>query len=166
MRKYVKPLLWTLSLLFVLAQFIRPERNLSNDQTHHASTKYPIPDSLEAVLKVACYDCHSNYTRYPWYANVQPVAAWLANHVDEGKGELNFSTFTTRKIAVQNHKLEEIIKNVKEGEMPLSSYTWIHRDAILSQGQKDMLINWAQTGMDSLKAQYPADSLVLRRRKQ
>lgn len=165
MRKYVKPLLWTLSLLFVIAQFIRPERNLSNDQSHHASTKYPIPDSLEAVLKVACYDCHSNYTRYPWYAEVQPVAAWLNNHIQEGKRELNFSSFTTRRIAVQNHKLEELIDLVRDGKMPLPSYTWVHRDAILSQAQKDQLIAWAQSTMDTIKAQYPPDSLVLRRRR-
>lgn len=164
MKKYVKPLLWTLLALFVLAQFIRPARNLSNDQTNHISTKFPVPDTVAAILKVACYDCHSNYTRYPWYANVQPVAWWLADHVEEGKRELNFSSFTTRKVAVQNKKLEEIIEMVRKGEMPLPSFTWVHRDAILSQGQKDMLINWAQGGMDLLKANYPPDSLVLRRR--
>ena len=164
MKKYVKPLLWTLLVLFVLAQFIRPERNLSNDQTNHISTKFPVPDTVAAILKVACYDCHSNYTRYPWYANVQPVAWWLADHVEEGKRELNFSSFTTRKVAVQNKKLEEIIEMVRKGEMPLPSFTWVHRDAILSQGQKDMLINWAQGCMDLLKANYPPDSLVLRRR--
>ncbi len=164
MKKYVKPLLWVLLALFILSQFIRPERNLSNDQTRHISTKFPVPDTVEAIFKVACYDCHSNYTRYPWYANVQPVAWWLADHVEEGKRELNFSSFTTRKVAVQNKKLEEIIEMVREGEMPLPSFTWVHRDAILSQGQKDILMNWAQAGMDSLKAHYPADSLVLRRR--
>ncbi|MBP6828361.1 MAG: heme-binding domain-containing protein [Saprospiraceae bacterium] len=163
MKKYVKPFLWALLALLLLSQFIRPARNQSNDQTHHISTKFTVPDTVESILKVACYDCHSNYTRYPWYANVQPVAWWLADHVDEGKRELNFSAFTTRKIAVQNHKLEEIIEMIREGEMPLSSFTWVHRDAILSQGQKDLLINWAQSGMDSLKAHYPADSLVLRR---
>lgn len=164
MKKYIKPLLWTLLVVFILAQFIRPEKNLSNDQANHISTKYPVPDTVEAILKVACYDCHSNITRYPWYANVQPVASWLANHVDEGKRKLNFSNFTSRKIAIQNHKLEEVIEMVREAEMPLASFTWVHRDAILSQGQKDLLINWAQAGMDSLKAQYPADSLVLKRR--
>ncbi len=164
MKKYYKKILLGLLVLLALAQFIRPARNLSNDQTNHFSTKYPLPDSVRAILEVACYDCHSNNTRYPWYAEVQPVAAWLANHIDEGKRELNFSSFTTRRIAIQNHKLEELIKLVREGEMPLSSYTWIHRDAILSQAQKDLLINWAQSTMDSIKMHYPADSLVLRRR--
>ena len=164
MKKFIKPALWTLLAIFLLAQFIRPTKNVSNDQTRHVSTKFPIPDEVESILKTACYDCHSNYTIYPWYAEVQPVAAWLANHVDEGKRKLNFSTLTTRPIAVQNHKLEEVIEMVREGEMPLDSYTWVHRDAILTQVQKDALVGWAQTTMDAIKAQYPADSLVLRRK--
>lgn len=163
MKKYLKPALYTLLALFLLAQFIRPAKNLSNDQSKHLSTRYPIPAEVEAILKVACYDCHSNYTIYPWYAEIQPVAAWLANHVNEGKRELNFSDLTTRRIAVQNHKLEEVIEMVREGEMPLASYTWVHRDAILTQEQKDLLIHWAEATMNTIKSQYPADSLVLRR---
>lgn len=163
MKKYLKPALYTLLALFLLAQFIRPAKNLSNDQSKHLSTRYPIPAEVEAILKVACYDCHSNYTIYPWYAEIQPVAAWLANHVNEGKRELNFSDLTTRRIAVQNHKLEEVIEMVREGEMPLGSYTWVHRDAILTREQKDLLIRWAEATMNTIKSQYPADSLVLRR---
>lgn len=164
MKKYLKPALYVLLGLFVVAQFIRPERNLSDDQTSHLATRYTLPESIEAILKTSCYDCHSNYTVYPWYANVQPVAAWLDNHVREGKRKLNFSNFTTRRIAVQNHKLEEIIEMVREDEMPLASYTWVHRDAILTPEQKDVLLDWVQSTMDSIKAHYPADSLVLRRK--
>lgn len=165
MKKHYKKILYALLVILVLAQFIRPAQNRSNDQIYHFSTQYPIPDSVQAILEVACYDCHSNYTRYPWYAGVQPVAAWLANHVNEGKRELNFSSFTTRRIAVQNHKLEEVIELVREGEMPLPSYTWVHRDAILSKAQKDLIIRWAQATMDTLKMRYPPDSLVLRRKR-
>jgi Asp-tRNA(Asn)/Glu-tRNA(Gln) amidotransferase B subunit len=164
LKKYLKPALYVLLGLFVVAQFIRPERNLSDDQTSHLATRYTLPESVEAILKTSCYDCHSNYTVYPWYANVQPVAAWLDNHVREGKRKLNFSNFTTRRIAVQNHKLEEIIEMVREDEMPLASYTWVHRDAILTPEQKDVLLDWVQSTMDSIKAHYPADSLVLRRK--
>jgi Haem-binding domain len=162
MKKYVRPLLYGLLALLIVAQFYRPARNLSNDQTNHVSTKYPFPAEVETILKSSCYDCHSNQTTYPWYAEIQPVAAWLANHVAEGKRELNFSEFTKRRVAVQNHKFEEIMDNVKEGEMPLNSYTWIHRNAALSAQQRETIVSWAQTNMDSLKVQYPADSLVLR----
>lgn len=164
MKKYIKPVLIGLLAIFLLAQFIRPARNLSNDQTNSLTTKYPVPEPVQTILKTTCYDCHSNYTVYPWYANIQPVASWLADHVNEGKGELNFSEFTTRKVAVQNKKFGEIIEMVQEGEMPMSSYTLIHRDAILSDAQQKLLTDWAQSMKDTLKAQYPADSLVLKKR--
>lgn len=164
MKKYAKMALWGLLGLLVVGQAIRPERNLSNDQTAHIRTQHAIPADVESMLEVACYDCHSNHTRYPWYANVQPVASWLANHVEEGKRELNFSTLTKRRIAVQNHKMEEVIEMVREKEMPLSSYTWTHADARLTDAQRERLVQWAQGVMDTLKARYPADSLVLKRR--
>lgn len=164
MKKFAKYLLWLILILVVGLQFIRPERNLSNDQTYHVKTKYPLPASVEDILKVACTDCHSNLTVYPWYANVQPVGLWLTQHINDGKRHLNFSAFTQRPIAYQNHKMEEIIEMVKEGEMPLASYTWIHRNALLTAEQKTALTDWAQSIMDTLKANYPADSLVMPRR--
>ena len=164
MKKYIKPILLILLGLLALAQLFHPERNLSNDQTNHIRTKFPIPESVEATLAVACYDCHSNNTRYPWYANIQPVSAWLAGHIRNGKKKLNFSELATRRIALQNHKMEEIVEVIQEGEMPLKSYTLAHRDAVLSEAQKTALIGWAQAVQDSLQARFPADSLQMRRR--
>ena len=164
MKKYIKPVLWGLLVVLVLIQFVKPARNQSNDETYGIHTKYAVPQEVDAVLKTACNDCHSNYTVYPWYANVQPVAWFLASHVDEGKHHLNLSEFTKRRVAVQNHQFDEIIEMIKEDEMPLTSYTLIHRDAKLSDAQKQLVINWAQSMMDTLKATYPADSLVLKRR--
>ena len=164
LKSFLKYLLYGLLVLLVLIQFYRPEKNQSNDQTQHLNTKYPVPEEVASILKTSCDDCHSNYTVYPWYAEIQPVGIWLANHVEDGKRHLNLSNFTSRKLAIQNHKFEEIVEMVEKNEMPLGSYTWIHRDAILSEEQKNLLMNWARTQMDSLKAQYPADSLVLRRR--
>lgn len=164
MKKYVNKILSGLLGIPIIIQFIQPERNESGTAPGDIAGKYAVPDEVMEVLKPACYDCHSNQTRYPWYASIQPVAWWLAGHVNDGKRHLNFHEFTTRKIAVQNHKLEEIIEMVKEKEMPLGSYTWTHADARLSDAQRDLITNWAQSAMDGLKAQYPADSLVLRRK--
>lgn len=162
-----KKILGVLALALIVIQFIQPAKNLSNDNTYHINTKYNIPSEVTQILKVACDDCHSNKTEYPWYASVQPVAWWLNHHVTDGKKHLNFSNFTSRPIAVQNHKLEEIIEMIEKNEMPLSSYTWLglHSQAKLSQTQKQTLINWAKAQMDTLKASYPADSLVLKRKK-
>jgi Haem-binding domain len=161
----LKKILIGLVAVFVIIQFFHPEKNQSSDMTNDISKKYNVPANVQEILKVACNDCHSNNTRYPWYNNIQPVAWMMADHVNEGKRELNFTTFLSRKIAVQNKKFGEIAEQVEEGEMPLPSYTYLglHPDAKLSKEQRETLVTWAKAQMDTLKANYPADSLILKR---
>ena len=161
----LKKIIIALAILFVAIQFIRPAKNLSGDKQYAVETKYNVPTDVANLMAVACNDCHTNTTKYPWYSNVQPAAWWLANHVKEGKEHLNFDAFTHRRIAWQNHKFEETIEMVKEKEMPLKSYTWfgLHPEADLTDEQRNLIINWAQAQMDTLAAQYPADSLIMRR---
>lgn len=163
----LKKILIGLFVVLVLIQFFRPEKNNSNDLTHDVSTKYKVPEEVSHILRVACNDCHTNKTNYPWYAQVQPVAWWLNDHVTEGKEHLNFSSFTQLPIAVQNHKFEEVIEVIDENEMPLESYTYLglHPEAKLTEDQKTALKTWAREQMDLLKQTYPADSLVMKRRK-
>ena len=142
----IKKIFLFLLIVFIAIQFVHPAKNLSdklskNDITLH----YPVPDTVLSILKTSCYDCHSNNTRYPWYNNIQPVAWWLNNHVKEGKRELNFSEFASYPLAKQAKKLKNTVKQVKGGGMPLDSYLWIHKDAKLEQGQKDTLIQWANS---------------------
>ena len=160
----LKKILIVLALVLVVIQFIRPTQNLSANTAKDISTLYPMPSDVKLIVDKACADCHSNKTAYPWYASIQPVAFWLADHVNEGKREFNFNEFAGYRIAKQNHKLEEVIEQIKEGEMPLYSYTLIHRDAKLTDAEKATLINWCQHIMDTLKATYPADSLILKRK--
>ncbi|MFM2326138.1 MAG: hypothetical protein RIR31_340 [Bacteroidota bacterium] len=160
MKRFFKRFLLLLLLVFIIIQFFRPAKNTSEGiSANDITTKYIVPQDVQAILKTSCYDCHSNNTYYPWYNNIQPVAWWLKNHIDEGKRELDFSEFAAYRIGRQYKKLEEINKEVKEGEMPLESYTLIHGDAKLSQEQKLSLANWVTSLRDSIKAQYPEDSL-------
>lgn len=161
MKKIFKRILMALLIIFIAIQFIRPAKNRSEGiSANDISTKYPVPDSVQAILKVACYDCHSNNTRYPWYEEIQPVAWWLNNHIKDGKRGLNFSEFTSYRIKKQFHRLDDINKLVKKNEMPLSSYTLIHTDAKLTEGQKLAIAAWATSIRDSIKAHYPPDSLA------
>lgn len=152
-------------LILIAIQFIRPERNLSNDNSHDITHSYPVPDSIQALLKTSCYDCHSNLTAYPWYANIQPVAGWLQHHVDEGKEELNFSEFSKYSPRRQYRKMHEIAEQMDKHEMPLASYTLIHKDALLSNEQSIAIGQWANSIHDSIKAHYPADSLTMPKRR-
>jgi hypothetical protein len=131
-------------IFLILIQFIRPERNTGNafgrnDITHEIN----IPDSVMKILKVSCFDCHSNHTNYPWYAEINPVGWWLTHHVNEGKNELNFSEFATYSPKKKAKELEGISELVKKHEMPLTSYTLIHSDAKLSEQQINALVRWA-----------------------
>jgi len=142
----VKRILLILLVLLVIIQFIRPAENHSdklsaNDITLH----YPVPDTMLSILKHSCYDCHSNNTRYPWYSRIQPVAWWLNSHITDGKRELNFSEFASYPAAKQVKKLKATVKEIKEGDMPLNSYLWVHIDAALDQGQKNILIYWTDS---------------------
>lgn len=163
----IKKILIAVVAILVLIQFIRPEKNVSNDNTYDISKKYDIPADVSNLLKVSCNDCHSNNTTYPWYANVQPVAWWINDHIEDGKGHLNFSEFTKMPIAIQNHKLEETIEMVEDHEMPLASYTnfGLHSEANLSDEDRKKIIDWAKNQMAYLSETYPADSLVMPKRK-
>ena len=159
-----KKILLLVIAILVLIQFIRPTKNISADAFQADISKvYNVPGDVSDILKKACNDCHSNNTRYPWYAEIQPVAWWLNDHIEEGKEELNFSEFTTYRPARQYRKLEEIKKQIDEGEMPLSSYTLIHTDAKLTDAEKQTLINWSEGIRNEMKTKYPADSLVMKK---
>ncbi|HEV7350041.1 heme-binding domain-containing protein [Telluribacter sp.] len=154
-------------LLLVGIQLIRPTPNDSDDRTYDITTRYTVPDDVQHILAVACNDCHSNKTTYPWYSNVQPVAWWLDDHIVDGKRHLNFSSFTNAPLAIQYHKLEEVVEVMDEREMPMKEYTYLgmHAEANLTDDQRQRLIQWAKAQMDTLKANYPADSLVRKPRR-
>jgi Haem-binding domain len=160
MKKFFKRLFLLLLIVFVVLQFFRPKKNTSDSiSANDITTKYAVPTDVMASLQTSCYDCHSNNTKYPWYNNIQPVAWWLSGHIDDGKRHLNFSEFASYRIGKQYKKLEEINGEIEEGGMPLSSYTLIHGDAKLSAAQKTSIANWVNMLRDSIKAQYPEDSL-------
>ncbi len=162
----IKKISIAILVILVVIQFIPYEKNVSNDMTFDVSNSYNVPENVQTLLKGACNDCHSNQTVYPWYSNIEPIGFWLNNHIIDGKRHLNFSSFTQLPLAVQNHKFEETIEMVEEKEMPLKSYTalGLHPDANLSDSDRQVLIDWAKEQMAYLKATYPADSLVMKRR--
>ena len=162
----IKKILIGLGIIFLLIQIIRPAKNISGESHNDVMTKYAASGEVKNLLKDACYNCHSNHSDYPWYSNIQPVGWWLNNHIKEGKSKLKFSEFTSRRIAWQNHKFEETIEMVKEKKMPLPSYTWLglHPEAKITDTEREMITSWAQAMMDTLANQYPADSLIMRRR--
>ncbi len=148
----LKKILLVLLLVFIAMQFIRPARNIGQVGQADIANRLMVPGSVEGILKTSCYDCHSNNTRYPWYANIQPMGWVLANHIKDGKDDLNFNEFGTYTKRRQFSKLKAIGSSVKEGTMPLPSYTLLHQDAILSKEEKTLVTDWATKTRDSLEA--------------
>ncbi len=138
-------------IIFISIQLIRPARNKSDGVPAADISKLVIvPDSVQVILANACYDCHSNNTRYPWYINIQPMGWFMAKHIRKGKAALNFSEFGSYSPRKQASKLTEIANSVRDGIMPLASYRWFHKKARLSGDEKRRLINWVHQTKDSL----------------
>lgn len=136
---------------FILIQFIQPARNTNGQVLQTDITRtYSVPAKVKAVLETACYDCHSNNTRYPWYANIQPGGWWLAKHIKDGKDELNFSEFGSYSPRRQANKLRSIQNSINDGTMPLWSYTLLHKNARLTNDQKALLIEWVSNVKDRM----------------
>lgn len=135
--------------VFVLIQLIRPSPN-NGPRTNDFNMVTNPPVNIDHQLRVSCYDCHSNNTQYPWYAHVQPFGWLLANHIAEGKKDLNFDGFSDYSRRRQLSKLKSIESSIKEGSMPLFSYTLLHPKAKLSKEQRATFIQWTSKTMDSL----------------
>lgn len=149
--KLLKKLFLLLLVAFVIAQFFGPEKNqgdLASIEPFLAETNPP--EDIKVILKETCYDCHSDYTRYPWYNNITPINYWLAGHVDHGKEELNFSNWVEFSTKKKDHKLEEIEELVVAKEMPLESYTITHSEAKLTDAQIQSVVDWVK----SARAKY------------
>jgi hypothetical protein len=141
----VKKILIALAVFVALIQLIRPARNESPVEaapSRALSYHFPIPDSVERILKAACYDCHSNNSRYPWFDKIAPVSWFVAYHIRGGKRHLNFDEFYNMSRKKRLKRLHDIAETVGDGTMPLSTYAWAHKDAILTPGQKTIITGW------------------------
>lgn len=153
--KILKKIGWFLVIVFVIAQFFGPEKNegdIASLSTFVNETNPP--EEVHVILKETCFDCHSNKTKYPWYSGITPLNYWMADHVKEGKKELNFSKWGEYSLRRKEHKMEELYEEVEKKNMPLNPYTWTHADANLTDEQIKKIVDWAkaeQARYDKLK---------------
>ena len=149
--KLVKIIALVLLLAFVGIQFIPATRNQSDliPETDFMLVN-KVPETIQKKLQVSCYDCHSNNTKYPWYNKIQPVTWFLENHIEEGKAELNFNEWDSLSNRRKKSKLRSIIKQIESGEMPLESYTLIHKDATFTEAEAEEMISYITQLKDSL----------------
>jgi len=103
------------------------------------------PPEVQAILDRSCMDCHSHATRWPWYAWAAPVSWLVVYDVHHGRDHVNFSRWSSYSAKQQRHKLDEMVEMVEDGEMPLTPYLWLHREAELSQADRELLVSFAET---------------------
>lgn len=139
-----KKILLAVGIVLILIQFIQPAHNTSvRILATDISKTVSISDSVKALLKNTCYDCHSNNTTYLWYSNIQPWGWLMAKHIQKGKDELNFSEFGGYSPRRQLSKLNGIANSIKDNIMPLPSYKMMHKNAQFNSNEKALIINWA-----------------------
>ena len=158
--KILKWIFLVLGSALVVLQFIRPEKNIAKGPSASNITgSFAVSEKVLAVLQRSCYDCHSNNTVYPWYAEIQPVGWYLNKHIQDAKRGLNYDEYLTYRLMKQYRRFNDVIEKLGKDEMPLPSYLLIHRYAKLAKGEKDELVQWCTAMRDSMKAKFPFDSL-------
>lgn len=151
MKRYIKIIGLALLVIFTGIQFMPKNYNESDIILKtDFMTQFNVPKNIESLLKTSCYDCHSNNTYYPWYNKIQPVAWFLEYHITEAKEELNFSEFGNYSNRRKKSKLKSIMSQIRDNEMPLTSYTVMHKDAKLSEKDKQVLEEWLTNLRDNL----------------
>jgi hypothetical protein len=145
MSKRKKIFLYLLVGIIVLIQFYPVERPAVNtDNPNDISKHVNVPKNISIILKSSCYDCHSNETVYPWYANIAPVKWWVYEHIEHGREHLNFSEWSTISKLDKAEILDDLSSEVIEKEMPLKYYPWMHKEAKLSDADREALSEWAE----------------------
>lgn len=137
-----KKLLIALAILLAIQLFQIDKTNKPiNKNLDYVSITHA-PKNIEKILEKSCYNCHSNQTIYPWYANVAPISWLVKSHINEGKKFLNFSEYGLYNVYQKDHINKGLYEVIKNGRMPLSSYLLLHQEDNLSKEQRQELLNW------------------------
>lgn len=141
----IKKIFILLAFVLVVIQFFAIDKNNPpiDERKTFVALVNPPADILQ-LLKDACYDCHSNETKYPWYTNVAPLSWWIKHHIDEGREHLNFSEWTSYSEEDRKHLLHEAAEETEEKHMPLGSYVRMHSEADLSDADRQKLVTWLE----------------------
>ncbi len=139
-----------LLIIFIAIQFFQPQKNIALISDSNILEQEQVPEDIAQKLKVSCFDCHSNNTKYPWYNRVAPVSWIMDNHIKDGKAELNFSKWgelsKRKKISILGSMAEE----VQLHDMPLKSYLWMHEEAKFTNEEIEQLVTWTEELSDKI----------------
>lgn len=150
MKRILKWVVLGLVIAFAAVQVAQPSRTNPPVKTDFLKTASAPPD-VAAMFRSACYDCHSDETRWPWYSYVAPMSWQIAQDVNHGRQHVNLSEWPADKPDLARKKIEDMSDEIDDGDMPLSKYTLIHKDARLTSQQRDRLTQWLNAQASALK---------------
>jgi hypothetical protein len=137
-------------VIFVVIQFVGPARSNPATNPARAVTKHvTVPSDVKTILDRACWNCHSNQTRWPWYSYVAPVSWNVIAHVNDGRGSMNLTAWPEGPEEAAEI-LDAVCDEVKKGHMPLPQYVWMHPEARLSDADRARLCAWTEDAAESL----------------
>lgn len=144
MKKVIKKILVIILFVFLVIQFFQPALNTDEGRVYTTdfTHTYKMPAEISTMLKASCYDCHSNNTNYVWYDYVQPGRWLVEKNIRQAKNELNFNEWGNYSARKQERLLHSMAEQVETGQMPLRSYTLLHKNAVLSKDQIEVLTKW------------------------
>ncbi len=156
MKKILKIVVIALFIGFIGIQFVRPEKTnppINPAETMQATMQ--VPENVQSIFKRSCNDCHSHETVYPFYSNIAPISWQVVDHINEGRRKLNFSVWNTYDDKKKKRKFEGICEEMQSGEMPMSQYTLIHREAIISADDTKTVCDWTTGEVEKIARSEP-----------
>jgi hypothetical protein len=140
-------------ILFVASQAIRPARtNPPIDPASEITARLVVDPAVASIMARSCNDCHSDRTVWPWYSNVAPISWFVINHVDDARQRMNFSDWAAIPAAKVAPTLQRICKEVRSGDMPLSTYTPMHPNSKLTPADEETICQWTDATIQNLPA--------------
>ncbi|WP_320036229.1 heme-binding domain-containing protein [Halarcobacter sp.] len=127
-----------LAIIFIAMQFFTIDKT---NETTPKELEMKMPENISTLVKTACYDCHSNEVKWPWYSNIAPFSWVINTHVKDGRKALNFSEWENYTKEEKEKKIKEIFRTAYAA-MPLRSYLWVHNEADLTMEQRKMIRDW------------------------
>ena len=152
MKKALKWILCAFIVAFGLLQLTNPARTNPSVVNDLMATSVP-PPGVAAKLHAACYDCHSNETKWPWYSRVAPMSWLIAHDVRDGRENLNLSDWPAANPGRAAKRLERMSEEMNYQDMPPKKYTAIHADARLTEAGRKELTDWLDAEAARLKAE-------------
>jgi len=151
MKKILRIVIVVLIGVFVIIQFI--PSGMPDNQPVIGEGLFEtasVPAETEALLRTACYDCHSQEAKFPWYSHVAPVSWLVARDINIGRENLDFSHWGKLSKRERLAALGEISDEIENGNMPMPIYITMHPEADLSDQQRASLIQWAEDAAEEL----------------